>query len=241
MLWGMSSWFTHVTVVPVFTFSGIGEKVKLSMTTCASAATAMLLPITQRHMRHHHNRCACQQIAGCRPLPEGLAHILQRVSAVWEPGSRRGPVQRRCRIGPVIQALEVATAPCFGRSASFMDDSATVQNEQRVYVTRSDGGTWLFVPDPNVPTAKPETQSAKRRGWPSAGLSLLVGSGRFLPSLSPSPRLIAPGRLALLCPVGAAAQKIPQDCVLIDGQHIGLCQLAAFGQQEAGVLLESPL
>jgi hypothetical protein len=65
----------------------------------------------------------------------------------------------------VIQALEVATAPCFGRSASFMDDSATVQNEQRVYVTRSDGGTWLFVPDPNVPTAKPETQSAKRRGW----------------------------------------------------------------------------
>jgi hypothetical protein len=26
---------------------------------------------------------------------------------------------------------------------------ATVQNEQRVYVTRSDRGTWLFVPDPN--------------------------------------------------------------------------------------------
>src|ERR1700733_686891 len=42
----MSSWFTHVTVVPAFTFSGVGEKVKLSMTTCASAATAMRLPIT---------------------------------------------------------------------------------------------------------------------------------------------------------------------------------------------------
>jgi hypothetical protein len=26
---------------------------------------------------------------------------------------------------------------------------ATVQNEQRVYVTRSDRGTWLFVPDPS--------------------------------------------------------------------------------------------
>jgi hypothetical protein len=152
------------------------------MTTCASAATAMLLPITQRHMRHHHNRCACQQIAGCRPLPKGWHTSFSGSVPYGSLGRGVGRCSSCCRIGPVIQALEVATAPCFGRSASFMDDSATVQNEQRVYVTRSDGGTWLFVPDPNVPTAKPETQSAKRRGWPSAGLSLLVGSGRFLPS-----------------------------------------------------------
>src|ERR1700733_11445384 len=46
MLWGMSSWFTHVPGVPAFIFSGVGEEVKLSMTTCASAATAMRLPIT---------------------------------------------------------------------------------------------------------------------------------------------------------------------------------------------------
>ena len=37
--------------------------------------------------------------------PKELAHILQRAGAIWEPGSRRGLVQRR-RIGPVIRALE---------------------------------------------------------------------------------------------------------------------------------------
>src|SRR5689334_12929080 len=41
----MSSWLTQVTVVPAFTVSGVGAKVKLSMTTRASAAFATRLPI----------------------------------------------------------------------------------------------------------------------------------------------------------------------------------------------------
>jgi hypothetical protein len=42
-------------------------------------------------------------------------------------------------------------------------------------------------------------------------------------------------------PGRAAAKEIPQAYVLIDGPHIGICEFAACGQQEAGVLLESPL
>ena len=48
MLCGISSWFNQVTVLPTFTVNGVGEKVKLSMITSASAAAAMpaRLPIS---------------------------------------------------------------------------------------------------------------------------------------------------------------------------------------------------
>ena len=121
---------------------------------------------------------------------------------------------------------------------------ATVQNEQRVYVTRSDRGTWLFVPDPNVPTAKPETQSVKRRGGHPCRPFAFGGewAGGSSPALSPSPRPQSPGTPGASFLSGrSGGTEIPQVCVLSDGQHIGLCELAAFGQQEAGVLLESPL
>src|SRR6476660_8507438 len=41
----MSSWLTQVTVVPTFTFRGVGAKVKLSMMISVSAAFAVRLPI----------------------------------------------------------------------------------------------------------------------------------------------------------------------------------------------------
>ena len=44
MVWGMSSRLTHVTVVPTGTFKGLGENLKLSIVTCASAAAAKWLP-----------------------------------------------------------------------------------------------------------------------------------------------------------------------------------------------------
>jgi hypothetical protein len=41
-------------------------------------------------------------------------------------------------------------------------------------------------------------------------------------------------------PGRAAAKEIPQACVDLGPTH-RICEFAAFGQQEAGVLLESPL
>ena len=92
-----------------------------------------------------------------------------------------------------------------------------------------------------VPTAKPETQSAKRRGWDFCRSFAFGGEWAIPPQpslliLDSKPqdawRFFLSGR--------SGGTEIPQVCVLSDGQHIGLCELAAFGQQEAGVLLESP-
>jgi hypothetical protein len=62
MVWGMSSRLTHVTVVPTGTFKGVGENLKLSIVTCASAAAAKWLPtvvtatMTAEPMTRHSKR-----------------------------------------------------------------------------------------------------------------------------------------------------------------------------------------
>jgi hypothetical protein len=48
--------------------------------------------------------------------PRGLAHILQRAGAVWEPGSRRWLIERH-PIGPVIWTLQQRPIRCSDRRA----------------------------------------------------------------------------------------------------------------------------
>jgi hypothetical protein len=56
--------------------------------------------------------------------PAELVPLLRMAGGTWEPGSRRGLVERR-RLGPLIRNLRRATDPLFRRAGIDLDGEGT--------------------------------------------------------------------------------------------------------------------